>query len=253
MLEITTQEKWLIVKLNRPEVRNAFNSQLIKELTHVFKTEAKNKKIIGCQLTGADPVFCAGADLQWMKSMVDYSLAENKKDSKNLYSMFEALWQFPKPVITYVQGAAFGGALGLVACSDYVIADPKTQFCFSEVKLGIVPAVISAFVLQKIPTGMVQPLMMSGRVFDSAEALRIGMIHQIGEADELLDLRKTFESSSPNAPALTKKLIRSVSGGSMAKAKNLTTDLISKVRISPEGQEGLRSFLEKRKPSWSQS
>ncbi len=253
MIEVTTSGKWLSVKLNRPEVRNAFNVQLIKELTGIFKSEAKNKNIIGCQLTGADPVFCAGADLQWMKSMVDYSLAQNKNDSKNLYSMFEALWQFPKPIVSYVQGSAFGGALGLIACSDFVIAHPKTQFCFSEVKLGIVPAVISGFVLQKIPVGMVQPLMMSGKVFDSAEAYRIGMIHQVGELNELDQIKATFQQCSPNAPTISKKLIRTVAGKSLAGTKKSTIDLISKVRISDEGQEGLRAFLEKRKPNWSDS
>jgi methylglutaconyl-CoA hydratase len=212
MLMIERKNNWLHVALNRPEIRNAFNEQLISELKKLFKLEAKNKKLKGCSFTGQGSVFCAGADLEWMKSMVNFSKKQNQKDAQNLFEMFQAMWDFPNPIVTKVQGAAFGGALGLIACSDYVIAQPQTQFCFSEVKLGIIPAVISGFVLSKTSVGFAQPYMMSGKAFDASVAQQMGLVHEVHADLQGFDSEKVFEAAGAQATVLTKKLVRHVQG-----------------------------------------
>ncbi len=163
-LKIETSGEFKIVKLNRPEVKNAFHPEMIAEITAAFTEFNMDSKIKAVVIAGEGSVFCAGADLNWMQEMIKYSLAENQKDSEKLWQMFEAIQVCERPVIGIVHGAVFGGALGLMACCDYVFAEEKTQFCFSEVKLGLVPAVISSFVLKKVPDAFVRPLMLSAEV-----------------------------------------------------------------------------------------
>lgn len=242
------------VILARPDLRNAFNPEMIAEITAVFKALAKRKDLRAVVLRGEGKSFCAGADLGWMKEMVKYSLAKNKKDSEKLYEMFAAIDACPLPVIGLVQGAAFGGALGLIACCDIVIAEEQTQFCFSEVKLGLVPAVISHFVLKKTSLGLVSPLMLLGRVFSCAEAERAGLVHSVvGLAD--LELTKNallnqFGEVGPEAVRETKKLIHKLHGLTPPKSKAETTKVIAARRVSAEGQEGLQSFFDKKTPLW---
>ncbi len=254
-LEINKTEHIYNITLNRPEVRNAFNPEVIKEITLAFKGIPDDARAV--VLKGKGKVFCSGADLDWMKSMVDFSLEKNRLDSLELYEMFKAIRDCNAPVISVVQGAAMGGALGLMACSDIVLAEDSTQFCFSEVRLGLAPAVISSFILHKSPLGVSGPWMISGRVFGVKEAGAMGLVHQFGTSQEielaLATWIQTFLDAAPQAVRETKKLIRDLNAKSEEEQKKITTTLIAARRVSNEGQEGLKSFLEKRQPSWKET
>jgi methylglutaconyl-CoA hydratase len=250
-----TEEKFIVtVTLSRVEVRNAFNPEMIAEIKDVFTTLSKRADVRAIVLKGEGKVFCAGGDLSWMQDMVKYSFEQNKEDAHKLFEMFEAIDNCHTPIIGVIHGAAFGGALGLVACCDYVIAEEKTQFCFSEVKLGIAPAVISAFVLKKTTLGHIGHLMLTGQVFDSAMAKFAGLVHEIADEESLPDRVEValgwMREVGPEAARATKSLIHQVRNLSWAEVKDETSETISERRVSAEGQEGLKSFLEKRKPSW---
>lgn len=242
------------VSLNRPEIRNAFNPQMILEITKYFKSLNKRVDLRAVVLRGEGKSFCAGADLNWMKDIVKYSLAKNKKDAEVLFEMFQTVSACPHPLVAMVQGAAFGGALGLIACCDIVVSEERTVFGFSEVKLGIAPAVISHFVLQKSSLGHCGPLMITGRNFSATEAQAMGLVHfvvpEISLEQTLTRTLNQFGEAGPEAVRATKALLKQVRNASSAKAKQVTTQLIAKRRVSPEGQEGLTSFLEKKTPSW---
>jgi len=254
MIKVSENNFIVTVTLNRPEVRNSFHPQMIAEITKAFKSFTSRKDLRLVVLRGEGKVFCAGADLNWMKEMVKYSLEENKKDSNLLFEMFNAVYSCPIPVLGVVHGAAFGGGLGFLAASDYVIAEEKTQLCFSEVKLGIVPAVISTFVLKKTALGIVSPLMLTGKVFSPKEVLGTGLVHEIVEAGDLsaraLAVEKMFLEAGPEAARATKKLIHQMSSWNDVQAATETAKVIAERRVSAEGQEGLQSFLEKRQPRW---
>ncbi|MFZ4404058.1 MAG: enoyl-CoA hydratase-related protein [Pseudobdellovibrionaceae bacterium] len=247
----------LTCSLFRPEVRNALSPQLIAELTDFFKQVAQKNlqaenEIRAIVLKGEGKIFCAGADLQWMQSLIDHDYSQNKKDALALFDLFESLLDCPAFVITVIQGAAFGGALGLLAGSDLVVSLPDAQFCFSEVKLGIAPAVISSVFAQKNILHGVRPYMLSGQVFHATEATRFGMVHEVStNPDEAV--KKWLESvlaSGPLAIQETKALLRRIVYMENENQIEATTDLIAKLRVSPEGQEGLTAFLQKRKPGW---
>jgi methylglutaconyl-CoA hydratase len=250
---VTEIDQIAFIKLNRPDVRNAFNSDMITELTNAFTDLQKRTDLKAIGLTGEGKVFCAGADLNWMKSMVGFSLAENKLDSEKLYDMFAAMKNLDLPIVAIVHGAVFGGALGLVSCCDYVIAETNTKFCFSEVKLGIAPAVISSFVLEK-STPAVKYYMASAEVFDEAKGEELGLVNfsdskenAIKEFQRVLHL---YKENGPVAVRRTKKLLRELATTNPDQHKDMTTGLIAELRVSKEGQEGIKSFLENRKPSW---
>lgn len=240
-----------IVELNKPELKNAFNPEMISEITEAFQTISKDKTIRAVILKGAGTAFCAGADLNWMKSMVDFSFEQNIKDSEKLWEMFEAIALCEAPVIGIIHGAAFGGALGLIAACDYVIADEATKYCFSEVKLGLSPAVISAFILRKCADSQVRPYMLNAEVFDSATAQRLGLVHVIKNADDSLTEARKFSGLGLEAVRETKKLLNNIENSktekSWAEQKKLTTTVISERRMSKEGQERLKAFLNKKK------
>lgn len=250
---VTENDQIAHVKLNRPDLRNAFNAEMIAELTQIFMQLPSRPGLKGVALTGEGKVFCAGADLNWMKSMVGFSLAENTQDSEKLFDMFAALKNLDLPVIGYVQGAVFGGALGLVTCCDYVVAESGTKFCFSEVKLGIAPAVISSFVLSKAGSA-VKYYMTSGDVFAEDKAQELGLVNFSGSKEsstaEFQRVLNLYKENGPTAVRKTKKLIREISAINSQSFKELTTNLIAELRVSEEGQEGIKSFLENRKPSW---
>lgn len=241
------------IKLHRPEVRNAFNAEMIKELTFAFKSLQTRTDLRAVTLQGEGKVFCAGADLNWMSSMVNFSYDENIKDAKELYELFEAQRNLDLPIIGLIHGAAYGGALGLIANCDYVIAEESTSFCFSEVKLGISPAVISSFVLEKTNSGA-HHYMISGTVFNEYQAKALGLVHEITHKDQAhLNLQKqihNYKECGPVAVRKTKKLIRDLKNYKGENPSELTTKLIAELRTSDEGQEGLKSFLEKRTPAW---
>lgn len=242
------------VKMHRPDVRNAVNPDMIDQLTETFQKLSIRKDVRLIAFQGEGKVFCAGADLTWMKSMVNFSFDQNKEDSLKLFQMFESMMKCSIPIIGVVQGAAFGGALGLLACCDYVIAEEGTKYCFSEVKLGIAPAVISAFVMPKVVHGMIRPLMISGDIFENSVALASGLIHKVvPQTEGHTELQKVIhrmKEGGPEAAREIKKLLNDLTGLSWEQQKERTTKLIAERRISSEGQEGLKSFLEKRSPAW---
>lgn len=242
------------ILLNRPQVRNAFSPKMISELTQAFKSTASDKSIRMVVLRGEGSVFCAGADLQWMQEMVNFTLEQNEKDSLELYELFQALYEIPVPVLGVAQGAVFGGALGLLAACDFVVAGEKTQFCFSEVKLGLAPAVISTFILRKIPQAHVRPWMISGKVFDAETAARMGLVTNIIDEERLqegaTEIIHALLQAAPEATRETKKLLNSVLEKQFPDIKAATAKLISERRVSKEGQEGLKAFLSKGTPSW---
>jgi methylglutaconyl-CoA hydratase len=256
-VEVKVAANVAYVKLNRPDMRNAFDPSMIADITKAFLDLGQRTDLCAIVLHGAGKVFCAGADLNWMKVMVSYTLNQNKEDALKLFTMFEVIAKCPLPVIGLVQGAAFGGALGLVACCDYVIADPQTQFCFSEVKLGIVPAVISAFINRKAVAAKVRYFMMSGAVFNSQQAAEAALVNEIAAAADFTGrfehVLNVYKECGPEAVRETKKLLNDLPNLSWDEQRKRTSEVIAERRVSAEGQEGLKSFLEKRSPSWRKS
>ncbi len=251
---VTEVDRVAYVKLNRPDLRNAFDPDMIQLIEDIFVGLNERKDLSAVALLGEGKVFCAGADLNWMKAMVKYSLEQNRQDSNQLFSMFESVARCHLPILGLVHGAAFGGALGLLACCDYVVAEENVQFCFSEVKLGLAPAVISPFVARKTHLGLIRPWMLSGKVFDSIEAQRAGLVQEIvpqGKGLNLLPKKmQMFVESGPEAAKEIKKLLFDLPTLSWEQQKERTTRLIAERRVSSEGQEGVKSFLEKREPAW---
>lgn len=242
------------VKLNRPDVRNAFNPEMIAEITQTFHDLNARKDLRAVVLQGEGKSFCAGADLNWMREMVNFSFIQNREDSLKLFNMFEAIAKCTLPVVGMVHGAAFGGALGLIAACDEVIAEEGTQFCFSEVKLGIAPAVISSFVQRKTVPGKGRPLMLSAVVFNAHTAQQSGLVTEVVAAGEghnaIQKVIHNYLQCGPEAVRETKKLLNDIGNMTWEQQRDRTTNLIAERRASAEGQEGLKSFLEKREPSW---
>ena len=243
------------VTLNRPEVRNAFNEELIAQLTAWAESIQAGGAARAAVLSGAGKMFCAGADLTWMSKMVAYSHEENVRDARAMARMFEALDRLPIPLIGRVHGAALGGGVGLAAVCDIVVAAEDAAFGFTEVKLGIIPAVISPYALAKIGRSAARELFLTGARFSAARAKEIGLVHAIGEENELDRIVAKYVndvvSSAPQAVAAAKALIAEVADPRMhTSATERTIDAIAERRVSPEGQEGMRAFLEKRAPAW---
>jgi methylglutaconyl-CoA hydratase len=243
------------VTLNRPELHNAFNDELIAELIKCFHELASNEFVRLVVLTGEGKSFCAGADLNWMKRMKDYSFEENLKDSNQLAELFTVINHFNRPVICRMNGSALGGGAGLIACCDYVIAEDSAMIGFTEVRLGLVPAVISAFVVAKIGQSNARATFLTGARFGVERAMQMGLVHQISSFDKIDEdveaLVKEFLMAAPLAQKIAKELIAVVvSNNDIAKSRKYTTELISKVRASSEGQEGMSALLEKRKAAW---
>ena len=242
------------VTLNRPEVRNAFNEALIAELTAWATSVTAGGTTRVVVLQGAGSVFSAGADVQWMARMIDYSREENLADARKAAQMFLALDSLPVPLIGRIHGAALGGGSGLAAVCDVVVAADDAVFGFTETTLGILPAMISPYVLRKIGVSAGRELCLSGAKFSAARAKEIGLVHDVVTADRL-DLAvdrhvQLFRKAAPSAMAATKALLRDVAGRRPADVLSLTVDAIATQRVSPEGQDGLRAFLEKRAPAW---
>jgi methylglutaconyl-CoA hydratase len=231
------------ITLARPERRNALDAELIGELTDAFAGVGNARAVV---LAGEGESFCAGADVEWMRASVDLSFDENVADTRRLQSMLDSIDGCRAPVVARVQGHALGGACGLLACCDVVVAAPDTQFAFSEVKLGIVPAAISPYVLARIGSGAARRYFTTGERFDADVALRIGLVHEVS-----LDLEDAVDrvlgeilSAGPEAARVAKDLAR------YPHSPDETARAIAERRASDEGQEGLRAFLEKRRPSW---
>jgi methylglutaconyl-CoA hydratase len=233
----------LRITLTRPDRRNAFDAAVIAELAEVFVDVGRVRAVV---IAGEGPSFSAGADVEWMRSSADLGYEENVADANALRAMLEAIDGCPAPVVTRIQGHALGGGAGLVAASDIAIAAPDAVFAFSEVKLGIIPAVISPFALGKIGPSAARRYFLTGERFEAATALRIGLVHEVAE-----DLDAAVDSvvgellgAGPHAARWAKRLVRERPDGPE------TARWIAERRTSEEGQEGLRAFLEKRKPDW---
>jgi methylglutaconyl-CoA hydratase len=254
VLERTAAGPVAHVRLNRPDVRNAFNADLIAALTETFQELGEDDSVRAIVLSGAGKVFCGGADISWMRASLELSYDENVADAERMSDMFRTIDRCPKPVIGKVHGAALGGGAGLAAVCDIVIASSDAVFGFTEVKLGIIPAVISPFVLSKIGASHARALFLTGERFDAKRAMNIGLAHEVVVADTL-DVcieRVTNEilSAAPEAVTVAKALIPTVSAASYEASRDITAEAIARRRTSDEGQEGLRAFLERRKASW---
>jgi len=235
----------LRVTMTKPELRNAFDAALIQELTEAFSAVGEDVRAV--VLAGEGPSFSAGADVEWMRAAVELSYEENVADARRLRKMLETIDSCPAPVIARVQGHALGGGCGLVACADIAVAAPDTQFAFSEVKLGIIPAVISPFAIAKIGPSAARRYFVTGERFGAATALRIGLVHEVsGDLDEVVErILGELRTAGPEAVRHAKKLV-------LERPDGLGTERrIAQRRTSEEGQEGLRAFIEKRHPSWS--
>jgi methylglutaconyl-CoA hydratase len=244
--------------LNRPDVRNAFNEPMIAELARwasAVSESARDHEVRAVVLAGAGPAFCAGGDATWMSSAVGSTEAENLRDAQAMAAMFRSLDELPVPLICRIQGAALGGGAGLAAVSDIVVAERDAVFGFTEVKLGIVPAIISPFVVAKIGRSAARELFLTGARFPAARARDIGLVHAV-VAGDALDAHvsghvREILTAGPDAVMAAKALIREIWGRAPSDVAATTAGVIAKRRVSAEGQEGLRAFLEKRKPSWS--
>ena len=244
----------LTVTLDRPQVHNALSPQLIGDLTTLFKELGSREDIHVVILTGSGRTFCAGADLAAMRAAADYSFQENVADGQAIFDLMEAVDGCPKPVIGRINGSAIGGGVGLVSCCDIAIAVERARFAFSEIRLGLVPAVISPYVLRKIGTGFARELFLTGERFAADKALRIGLIHQVvpeeGLDDAVLEKVELLLQGAPAAQAAVKEVIHMVGSHSHEDVRAYTAELLAQRRASREGREGMSAFLEKRKPDW---
>ena len=242
------------VTLNRPDVRNAFNEEMIGELAAFAESVPADGSVRAVVMRGAGPVFSAGADVQWMSKMLGYSREENLGDARRAAQMFLALDRIPVPVVGRIHGAALGGGSGLAAICDVVIAADDAVFGFTEVVLGILPAMISPYVVRKIGLSAARELCLTGARFPAARAREIGLVHTVVpevELDRAIDAQlAVFRKAAPSAVAATKRLLTEVYGRRPADVLALTVDHIANQRVSPEGQEGLKAFLEKRTAAW---
>ncbi|MBT5188038.1 MAG: enoyl-CoA hydratase/isomerase family protein [Kordiimonadaceae bacterium] len=240
------------ITLNRPDVHNAFNEQMISDLTDAFAELEKCSKTRMVILSGKGKSFCAGADLDWMKRAAGFSSGENYADAIRLSDMLNALHKLKQLTITSVQGAVMGGGLGLVSCSDIVIAKSKTKFALSEVNLGLIPATISPFVIEAIGARQAKRYFQTGEFFDSQQALKMGLIHEISESNETLEkIVNIALKSAPEAMQKSKSLVLEISGKSITdQLRQDTASRIAKIRAGDEAKEGLQAFFDKRKADW---
>ena len=243
------------VTLNNPDKHNAFDDQMIIELTNAFNALAANTNERIMLLKSEGKSFSAGADLDWMKRMASYSYQQNLNDARALAAMLKALHQMPIPTIARVQGAAFGGAVGLVSCCDIALASSNASSALSEVKIGLVPSTISPYVIAAIGERHAKRYFMTAERFDANTALQIELVHEAVEKslldDKVEQLVTAILSNGPEAVAVAKQLIFAVSGKPIdSKLIEHTCEVIAGIRVSPQGQEGLSAFLDKRKPNW---
>jgi methylglutaconyl-CoA hydratase len=255
-VEITSHGPVTHVTLNRPEVRNAFNEELIAELTGWAESVTSDGTTRVAVISGAGKTFCAGADLAWMSKMVGYSHEENVRDARAAARMFEAVDRLPIPLVGRIHGAALGGGCGLAAVCDIAVAGEDAVFGFTEGKLGILPAMIAPYAIAKIGQSAARDLFLTARRFSAVRALEIGLVHAIvpeADLDRYINDSVVAEllTSAPRAVSAAKQLIAAVAGRPVRDVADLTAETIARHRVSAEGQEGMHAFLEKRKPSWT--
>jgi len=264
-LETTIDPKTQVfyLTLNRPDKHNAFNGEMIDELVACASTIKNNENLRALVIQGKGKSFCAGADLNWMKAAAEKNYEENIADAELLNQLFVSFAELNLPIITVVQGLVFGGGLGLVSVSDVVISREDAKFCFSEVKLGLIPAVISPYVLDKIPYSLALAYFTSGKVFLATEAKHMNLVHQVVQSedesqDSLNDWLKNYLEASPQAVRWAKSLTKEIQQqlriqGESRKLSPITTRQISMIRQSEEAKEGMSALLEKRMAAWRKS
>ncbi len=242
------------VRLTRPQVRNAFNAEVIAALTSAFEHLGSDPAVRSIVLSGEGAAFCGGADVNWLRASLALTHTENVAEASAMSDMFRTIDRCGKPVVARVHGAALGGGAGLAAVCDIVVAAEGTLFGFTEVKLGIIPAVISPFVIAKIGASNARALFLTGERFDARRAQAIGLVHEVvapGDLDAAVErVLSELRSAGPQAVAAAKQLIFDVRAAGYDDSRTLTAEAIARQRTSPEGQEGLLAFLERRKASW---
>jgi len=243
------------IRLNRPEVRNAFNAVMIRELRRAVGAMAGDASVRVVVLSGEGTAFCAGADLNWMREVIRFSFERNLEESLDLAGFLHDLYALPKPTIARVNGPAIGGGAGFLSACDIVVASTPARFGLSEVKIGLVPACIAPYVLRRIGERWARQYFLTGERFDAERALEIGLVNAVA-GPEALDERvdgfvRGLVSSGPEALAAAKDLLRRVPGMTLEESGRFTAEMIAGLRVSPEGQEGMAAFLERRKPRWA--
>ncbi|WP_370680889.1 enoyl-CoA hydratase/isomerase family protein [Comamonas sp. GB3 AK4-5] len=255
-LTLTVNAGVATVTLTQPEIRNAFSDEVIVEITDAFRTAGEHPDVRAIVLAAEGPAFCAGANLNWMRRMADYSREENLQDAGALAEMLRTIYACPKPTIARIQGDVYAGGMGLVAACDMAVASNNAGFCLSEVKIGLVPGTIAPYVLRAMGARASHRYFLTGERFDAAEALRIGFVHQVVEDAEALDgavdgLLKSLLAAGPEAVKACKQLVQDVAGRDIdAPLIASTVEVIADIRASEEGKEGVQAFLNKRKPKW---
>ena len=255
-IELKIHNRIATLWLNRPDVRNAFNDVMIREMTDCLTEVGKDEGIIALVLRGKGKVFCGGADIKWMQSFSQRSYEEDYQGNQRLAQCFYAFYSLPQPTVAVVHGAAFGGANGLLAACDMAYCVADTTFAFSEVKIGIIPATIAPYVIRRTGASYARELMLTGKRFNGAEAARLGLVnrHFLTKEDTEAYVRtivSELKTSAPGALRSCKRLISTVEQvASVEETMDYTARMIADARVSDEGQEGMRAFLEKRKPNW---
>lgn len=241
--------------LNRPEVHNAFNSLMISELDDAFEKAKASQSIRVVILTGQGKSFCAGADINWMREIIHYSYEQNLEESLHLAELLHKIYIFPKATVAMVNGTAIGGGTGFLSACDIAVASEEARFGLSEVKIGLVPAAISPYVIRRIGECKAREYFLTGKRISARKAFEIGLINEVVSQKKLKEkeeeITKLLLSSGPEAIAACKDLIGKVPGMSFEEVKTFTARMIANLRISKEGQEGMAAFLEKRKPKWT--
>lgn len=254
-LNIAVQDQIAHITLTRPEVRNAFNDELIGQIKAAFEAVGARDDVRCVVLAAEGPAFCAGADLNWMRRMADYTHAQNLTDAAELAAMLRAIYSCPKPTIARVQGDVYAGGMGLVAACDMAVSVDTAQYCLSEVKLGLIPATISPYVIRAMGARAAHRYFLTAERFGAAEAHRIGLVHEVVSADALdaqvAALTTAVLNASPEAERACKQLLHDVAEQEINDALVAhTVQGIANIRASTEGKEGVQSFLQKRKPHW---
>jgi len=256
-IKITKKNASVFITLNRPEVHNALNDVMISELTAAVKASEKDSTIRYLFISGEGKSLCAGADIHWMRKAAFNTFEQNVADARKLADLFQAIYHARFPVVVHAKGSVFGGGVGLVAVGDIVIAEHDTVFCLSEVKLGIIPAVISPYIIRAMGERQAKRYTITAERFSAGEACAMGLVHQVGEPEKIPSILDNLQASlllgSPMAQQRVKCLFNEISGCPISKETHeITAHAIAEARASSEGKEGLQAFLEKSKPTWVQ-
>ncbi len=255
-IQIEEKDTTLIIYFNRPKIHNAFNPEMIGEISEVIDRIKNESWIRSVLFTGRGRSFSAGADINWMSEMINNSFEENLQDSKNLAEMFKSIYRLKVPVISAVNGNAIGGGMGFVAVSDIVLSSENANFGLSEVRIGLIPSVISPYLFMKAAPGKLKEFFLTGERFTPQQAFKAGLVNKIVKSDLLIDeaviLADSFRNSGKKALELCKVLFEKVPGMDIDDAEKFTSEMLAELRTGKEAQEGMRAFLEKRKPGWSE-